>query len=47
MVGKGVLLEAIDDKDIERVVVVGRSSCGIQHEKLEVKCWQKMAISTK
>jgi uncharacterized protein YbjT (DUF2867 family) len=35
MVGKGVLLECIDDARITRVLVIGRSSCGVTADKLE------------
>lgn len=34
MVGQGVLLECLDSSDVETVLVIGRSSCGIQHQKL-------------
>jgi uncharacterized protein YbjT (DUF2867 family) len=34
MVGKGVLLECLDDSDIEQVLVVNRQTCNIQHIKL-------------
>jgi hypothetical protein len=34
MVGEGVLLECLADPDIERVLVVGRRSCGYTHVKL-------------
>jgi uncharacterized protein YbjT (DUF2867 family) len=34
MVGKGVLLEALDSPDVEAVLAVGRSSCGVTHAKL-------------
>lgn len=34
MVGKGALLECLDSPLVERVVVVGRSSCGVTHGKL-------------
>ncbi len=34
MVGEGVLLECLLDPRIEKVLVVGRSSCGRQHPKL-------------
>jgi uncharacterized protein YbjT (DUF2867 family) len=34
MVGQGVLLECLRDTDVERVLVVGRSSAGRQHAKL-------------
>jgi len=35
MVGKGVLLECLDDPRVTKVLVVGRGSAGVQHEKLE------------
>jgi uncharacterized protein YbjT (DUF2867 family) len=35
MVGKGVLLECIDDARISRVLVIGRSSCGVTADKVE------------
>jgi NAD dependent epimerase/dehydratase family len=35
MVGEGVLLECLASPDVEKVLVVGRSSCSIVHEKLE------------
>jgi nucleoside-diphosphate-sugar epimerase len=35
MVGKGVLLECLDHPDIEKVLVVNRSSLGLPHQKLE------------
>ena len=35
MVGKGVLLEALDQSEIKSVLVVGRKSCAIHHEKLK------------
>jgi uncharacterized protein YbjT (DUF2867 family) len=34
MVGQGVLLECLRDTDVERVLVIGRSSAGRQHAKL-------------
>ena len=34
MVGEGVLLCCLDNPEISAVLVVGRSSCGIQHPKL-------------
>jgi uncharacterized protein YbjT (DUF2867 family) len=34
MVGQGVLLECLRDADVERVLVIGRSSAGRQHAKL-------------
>jgi hypothetical protein len=35
MVGEGVLLQAIKDRDVESILVVGRKSCGIKNEKLK------------
>lgn len=35
MVGKSVLLECLDDSSVESVLVVGRSSCGVKHAKVE------------
>jgi uncharacterized protein YbjT (DUF2867 family) len=35
MVGKGVLLECLDDPRVSSVLVVGRRSCGVTHPKLE------------
>src|SRR5882672_9507395 len=35
MIGKGVLLECLDDAGISKVLAIGRSACGVQHEKLE------------
>jgi uncharacterized protein YbjT (DUF2867 family) len=35
MVGKGVLLECIDDPRVARVLVIGRSSCGVTADKVE------------
>jgi nucleoside-diphosphate-sugar epimerase len=35
MVGKGVLLECLDHADVEKVLVIGRKSTGLQHAKLE------------
>ena len=35
MVGKGVLLEALKDDRITEVLVINRSSVGVQHEKLK------------
>ena len=34
MVGKGVLLECLDHPDVESVLVINRSSIGMQHPKL-------------
>lgn len=35
MVGKGVLLECLESQQISRVLVIGRSSCGVTSPKLE------------
>lgn len=35
MVGKGVLLECIDDPRVTSILVIGRSSCGVTSDKLE------------
>ena len=35
MVGKGVLLECLDSPQIEKVLVIKRSSLGMQHPKLQ------------
>ena len=35
MVGQGVLLECIEHQSVNSVLVVGRSSCGINHEKVD------------
>jgi uncharacterized protein YbjT (DUF2867 family) len=35
MVGKGALLECLDSPAVDRVLVVGRSSCGVTHTKLD------------
>lgn len=34
MVGSGVLLECLDDPRVASVLVVGRSPCGVEHEKV-------------
>jgi len=34
MVGSGVLLECLEHPDVESILVVGRSSCEIEHSKL-------------
>jgi uncharacterized protein YbjT (DUF2867 family) len=34
MVGRGALLECLDDPRVTSVLVIGRSSCGVQHAKL-------------
>ena len=34
MVGEGVLHQCLNDERIEKVLVVGRRSCGVVHEKL-------------
>ena len=33
MVGQGVLRECLLDRDVERVLAVGRSSSGVRHDK--------------
>ena len=35
MAGQGALRECLLDSDVERVLVVGRSSIGVTHEKLK------------
>jgi uncharacterized protein YbjT (DUF2867 family) len=35
MVGEGVLSEALSHPDVEKVLVVGRKTCGISHQKLK------------
>ncbi len=35
MVGKGVLLECLDDPAVTTVLAIGRSSCGVTHAKLQ------------
>ncbi len=35
MIGKGVLLECLDDTRIEQVLIVNRSSLGMEHPKLK------------
>jgi uncharacterized protein YbjT (DUF2867 family) len=35
MVGEGVLLRALQHPDVESVLVIGRRSCGIRHNKLK------------
>lgn len=35
MIGSGALLECLDHPDVEKVLVVGRRSCGVVHEKVE------------
>jgi hypothetical protein len=35
MVGSGALIECLDHPDVEKVLVVGRRSCGIVHDKVE------------
>lgn len=35
MVGRGILLECLDSKDIDSVVMFNRKSIGLQHEKLK------------
>jgi len=34
MIGSGTLIECLDHPDVERVLVVGRRPCGVEHEKL-------------
>ena len=34
-VGQGVLIGCLEHPDVEKILVIGRKSCGIQHEKLE------------
>jgi dTDP-4-dehydrorhamnose reductase len=35
MVGEGVLFECLSNPDVEKVLVIGRHSCGVTHDKLE------------
>ena len=35
MVGRGVLLECLDSPDVDKVLIVNRSSIGLEHAKLE------------
>ena len=35
MIGSGALLECLDHPDVESVLAVGRSPCGVTHEKLD------------
>ncbi len=35
MIGKGVLLECLDNNEVEKVLLIHRSTVGIQHDKLE------------
>ncbi len=35
MIGSGALIECLRDARIGRVLVIGRRSCGVEHEKLE------------
>jgi hypothetical protein len=35
MIGEGILLEMLENKDIESVLSVSRRGCGVQHPKLE------------
>ena len=35
MIGKGILLECLDHPKIERVLLVNRSSIGMEHSKLQ------------
>jgi len=34
MIGKGVLLECIDNSDVESVLLINRKTCGISHPKI-------------
>ncbi|MEO7483306.1 MAG: NAD-dependent epimerase/dehydratase family protein, partial [Ferruginibacter sp.] len=34
MVGEAVLMECLQNEQVEKVLVVGRRTCGIQHDKL-------------
>ena len=34
MVGSGSLIECLDSEEVREVLVVGRRSCGVEHEKL-------------
>lgn len=35
MIGSGALIECLDHPDVEKVLVVGRRSCGVVHDKVE------------
>jgi uncharacterized protein YbjT (DUF2867 family) len=35
MIGHGVLLECLDDPGVTKVLAIGRTPCGVTHEKLE------------
>ena len=35
MIGSGALIECLGHPDVERVLVVGRRPCGVEHERLE------------
>jgi len=35
MVGEGVLLEALKHRDVESILVIGRRSCNIKHQRLK------------
>ena len=35
MIGMGVLLEALDHPNVNEILVVGRKSCGLEHEKIK------------
>ena len=35
MIGAGALIECLDHPDVERLLVVGRRSCGVAHEKVD------------
>ena len=34
MLGSGTLIECLHSPEVEAVLVVGRRSCGVEHEKL-------------
>ena len=35
MIGSGVLIECLDNPEVESVLIIGRRSCGKEHEKLK------------
>lgn len=35
MIGRGVLLECLDDTDVSSILLISRNRCGIVHEKIE------------
>jgi nucleoside-diphosphate-sugar epimerase len=35
MVGKGILLECLDHQEVDEVLVIGRSTIGMKHQKLK------------